>query len=85
MINNYLDWAKRQRKYSIKMSIYYDRRFRENTDDFSDGFHKGLSMSYDYSGRNFKKLQKSLEQHIEYACTHSSPEVWQRFSRSLLS
>ena len=61
MINNYLDWAKRERKYSVKMSVMYGRREREATDAWSKGFYTGLSMAYDYSGRHFKRLQKDIE------------------------
>jgi len=61
MINNYLDWVKRQRKYCVKMAVLYGRREREIADDWSKGFFRGLSMAYDFSGQNFKRLQKDIE------------------------
>jgi len=61
MIDNYLDWVKWQRKYSVKMAVLHGRRNREVVDDWSKGFYKGLAMAYDYAGRNFKKLQKDIE------------------------
>ena len=85
MINNYLTWVKRRRKYCVDCAIRDARISRRATNDWAKGFHKGLSMANDFSGQNFKQLQKSLEEQLEYACTHSSPEVWQRFSQSLLS
>jgi len=63
VINNYLDWVKAQRKYSVKMSLMYGRREREVSGEWGKGFYKGLAMAYDYSGRNFKKLQKDIEAH----------------------
>ena len=61
MINNYLDWVKQQRKYSVKMAVLYGRRDREVVGDWSKGFYKGLAMAFDYSVQNFKRLQKDIE------------------------
>jgi len=85
MIDNYLDWVKRQRRYCVQRAVCRARQSREVQDDWAKGFYKGLAMANNHSGQNFKRLQKSLEEHIEYACAHSSPEVWERFSKSLLS
>jgi len=85
MINNYLDWVKKRREWYARSALGSGREFREVTDAWSKGFYKGLAMAYNCGARDFGHLQKSLEEHIEYACAHSSPEVWERFSKSLLS
>jgi len=65
MIDNYLDWVKRQRKYCVQASVGHARESRELTGDWVKGFYRGLSMAYDYSGQNFKRLQKDIEAHNE--------------------
>jgi len=61
MINNYLDWAKRQRKYCVKCAVRYHRVCRERESAWAQGFYRGLSVAYDYSGQNLKRLQKDIE------------------------
>ena len=61
MIDNYLDWAKRRRKYCVKMAVRYGRDSCIVKDDQAKGFYRGLAMAYDYSGRNLKRLQKDIE------------------------
>ena len=85
MIDNYLDWVKRQRKFHMRMAARYNREVTRTPSEWGQGFSKGVAMTHDYSNRMLRRLQKSLEEHIEYACSHSSPEVWERFSKSLLS
>jgi len=85
MIDNYLDWAKRRRKWYVQSAIRLGRESRMTTESWEKGFSEGLALAYKCSARDFRWLQKSFEEHIEYACSHSSPEVWERFSKSLLS
>jgi len=61
MIDNYLDWVRRQRKYCVDCAIRDARISRKVTNDWAKGFYKGLSMASDYSGQNFKRLQKDIE------------------------
>jgi len=61
MIDNYLDWVKRRRRWYVKSGVILGRRSREVADDWSRGFYKGLAMAYLDSGRNFKRLQKDIE------------------------
>jgi len=61
MIDNYLDWVKRQRKYCVDCAIRDARISRKVTNDWAKGFYKGLAMASDYSGQNFKRLQKDIE------------------------
>ena len=61
MINNYLDWAKRERKWYLKSALSHAREARKARDDWGKGFHKGLAMAYHYSGGSVKCLQKDIE------------------------
>jgi len=61
MINNYLDWAKRERKWYVKSYVAHGRKFREVKDDWCKGFHKGLTLGYMDAAYNFKRLQKDIE------------------------
>jgi len=62
MINNYLDWVKRQRKYCVKNALRHARQSRCAKEEWARGFYKGLSMANDFSGQNFRRLQKDLEE-----------------------
>jgi len=70
MIDNYLDWVKGQRKYCVKMAVLYGRREREIADAWSKGFFRGLSMSYDFSGQDLKRLQKDIEASLKESYGH---------------
>lgn len=85
MIDNYLEYAKRRRRWCITDAIRAGRIYRSNSVEWMQGFYRGMALEADCQGQYWKQLQKSLEAHIEYACTHSSPEVWEAFSRKLLS
>jgi len=61
MINNYLDWVKRQRKYCVKNALRHARQSCCAKEEWARGFYKGLSMANDFSGQNFKRLQKDIE------------------------
>jgi len=61
VINNYLDWAKRERKWYVKSYVAHGRKFREVKDDWCKGFHKGLTLAYMDAAYNFKRLQKDIE------------------------
>ena len=85
MIDNYLDWVKLHRERAGKSAVANRRSAKGYTDPWLQGFYIGLGSARILECHTFRRLQKSLEEHIEYACTHSSPEVWERFSKSLLS
>ena len=61
MINNYLDWVKRRRKWYVQSAVRHEREFRDAGDDWTLGFNKGLAMAYDCAGLDFKRLQKDIE------------------------
>ena len=85
MIDNYLSWVKMHRKYAIAEAFRCIRLSRETDDEWINGFYRGMALVLGLECSHHRKLQKSLEAHLEYACTHSSPEVWQEFSSKLLS
>jgi len=61
MIYNYLDFAKRQRLFALKESLRSLRAVRETDDSWTKGFYQGLNMVYYYEARNWRKLQKDIE------------------------
>jgi len=61
MIDNYLDWAKRERKWYLQSALAHARKARKARDDWGKGFHKGLAMAYHYSSGSLKCLQKDIE------------------------
>lgn len=85
MIDNYLDFAKRQRQNALVRARRAMQDERLDHSEICRGIDAGLRIAYDIESRHWRILQKSLEDHIEYACTHSSSKVWEKFSQSLLS
>ena len=61
MIDNYLDWVKRQRKYHIQRSVHMGREYRNASSLWHQGFAEGCAMTHDFSGQMLKRLQKDIE------------------------
>jgi len=64
MINNYLDWAKRQRKYAIQHALMNQRRSKTFTDPWAKGFYIGLGIASSDEAHRWRKLQKDIESRI---------------------
>ena len=65
MIDNYLDWVKRQRKYAIQHALLNERRSKTFNDLWAKGFYKGLGMASYAEAYRWRKLQKDIEARVK--------------------
>ena len=61
MIDNYLDWVKRQRQYHGSTAVRDGRSSRRAASAWSKGFYQGSAMTHDFSARMLRRLQKDIE------------------------
>jgi len=66
MIDNYLDWVKRQRKYNIQKAVSDARGARSSSSSWAQGFYAGCSCTHDFAGQMLKLLQKDIEARIAH-------------------
>jgi len=61
MINNYLDYVKRMRKFAITRLREDRNAFRDATDPWCQGFYKGLFIATSFEACRWRRLQKDIE------------------------
>lgn len=61
MINNYLDYAKSQRKAALKVARQYRSQSRSDYQPWGQGFYAGHAQARWFESRHWRTLQKDIE------------------------
>ena len=61
MIKNYLDFVKVRRTLALRNARENLDKSRRATDEWQNGFHRGLKLAYDFESRHWRILQKDIE------------------------
>jgi hypothetical protein len=72
MIENYLDFAKRQRKRALQRARKAMQDERSDCSEICQGIDAGLRIAFDCQSRHWRTLQKDIEAVVE-ACEDSFP------------
>jgi len=61
MIENYLDFVKGKRAYALELARDYMEKSRCTTDEWCDGFYRGMKLAFEFESRHWRILQKDIE------------------------
>jgi len=61
MINNYLDWAKQQRRAALKEMYHARGMSRLDPTKWGTGFYAGHAQAHSFEARHWRRLQKDIE------------------------
>ena len=85
MIENYLDFVKRWRKFYLCEGISSGRKRRNRVSSYLKGFESGYALAAMGAARQFKRLQKDIEKRNDGDPTIAGSSLYDLKSGDILS